>query len=373
MVVKEDIPMFEHWGSIGHSMFTLFQVATGDSWASGVVRPVLKHDPNLVLFFIGFVCVTQFAVLNVVVAVIVDNVLKEALKTDEEIVKQVEGEMQNVMYELFDIFKHMDLDSSGEITRDEFQTGLSSTKVQASLERLGISFVDAEDIFDILDHDSSGTIKLEEFIEGCMKSRGPAQAKDLLEVNCNVYECVRILNVIAEGLLDLQILKVPVNKVNASGQTMRETSLTVTTNDGEATGMLMRKHGCAQMFWHKLEMEQPLVNAVGSLRQDVEQHFAKVQTSMEGLACFEHRPGEAAETLLQVDSYLTRIEACLASFSISSSDSGSDSMLNPSASSDEPHSMTPVPMVMDGSQTAIAFLPPRIAEGGPKKTTLSVM
>merc|ERR1711937_449892 len=123
----------------------------------------------------------------------------------------------------------MDLDSSGEITKDEFKAGLSSFKVQASMERLGISFVDAEDIFDILDHDHSGSIKLEEFIEGCMKSRGPAQARDLLEVNCNVYECVRILNMIAEGLLGLQILKVPVDKVNTSGQTMRETSLTVTT------------------------------------------------------------------------------------------------------------------------------------------------
>lgn len=43
--------------SSSSSMFSLFQVATGDSWAGGVVRPVLKHDPNLVLFFIGFVCI----------------------------------------------------------------------------------------------------------------------------------------------------------------------------------------------------------------------------------------------------------------------------------------------------------------------------
>merc|ERR1719171_1549929 len=120
--------------------------------------------------------------------------------------------------------------------------------------------------------------------------------------------------------------------------------------------MTMHKHCSAQIFWHRLEAEahQPFVNAVRSLQQDVEQHFAKVQTSMESLPCVEHRPGEAAETLLQVNSYLTKIEACIASLSTSGSASGSDSMLNPSGSSNESHSMTPLPMVMDGSQSIIA-------------------
>eukprot|EP00746_Dinoflagellata_sp_MGD_P021003 gnl/MRDRNA2_/MRDRNA2_148969_c0_seq1.p1 gnl/MRDRNA2_/MRDRNA2_148969_c0~~gnl/MRDRNA2_/MRDRNA2_148969_c0_seq1.p1 ORF type:complete len:573 (-),score=98.42 gnl/MRDRNA2_/MRDRNA2_148969_c0_seq1:565-2283(-) len=199
----EDDPLInEYFGSIPRSMFTLIQVTTGDSWASGVVRPVLVHSPNMVIFFILFVCLTQFAVLNVVVAVIVENVLKEAMETEQEKIQQAEQELRQALYSIFDAFQEMDRNKDGTLTRREFLEGLSNPLVRTCLSAVGITMESAEEMFDILDYDGSGTMSLEEFTNGCMKGRGTAQAKDLLHNSCQIFAVKDSVNLILEKLSD---------------------------------------------------------------------------------------------------------------------------------------------------------------------------
>jgi voltage-gated sodium channel len=90
----------EHFGSIGGSMFTLFQVMTGDGW-SDVVRTLLpKHPWAGWGFFIPFIVLTSFAVLNLFIAVIVEALQQgqaEALAEKQEQMKtELEGEIQDV-------------------------------------------------------------------------------------------------------------------------------------------------------------------------------------------------------------------------------------------------------------------------------------
>lgn len=69
----------ELFGTIGASMFTLFQIMTLEGWSDGVVRPVMKVYPHSWLFFIPFIIVTSFAVLNLFIGIIVDamNIIHE--------------------------------------------------------------------------------------------------------------------------------------------------------------------------------------------------------------------------------------------------------------------------------------------------------
>jgi voltage-gated sodium channel len=65
---------FPDWfGSIGASAFSLFQIMTLASWSMGIVRPVMEVYPWAWAFFVPFILVTSFAVLNLVVAVIVNS------------------------------------------------------------------------------------------------------------------------------------------------------------------------------------------------------------------------------------------------------------------------------------------------------------
>lgn len=63
---------FPEWfGSLGETYFTLFQVLTLESWSMGIARPVMEKFPMAYLFFVPFVLLTSFVVLNVFIAVIV--------------------------------------------------------------------------------------------------------------------------------------------------------------------------------------------------------------------------------------------------------------------------------------------------------------
>ncbi len=65
---------FPEWfGSIGASLYTLFQIMTLESWSMGIVRPVLEVYPYAWLFFVPFIMMTTFAVVNLLVGLIVNS------------------------------------------------------------------------------------------------------------------------------------------------------------------------------------------------------------------------------------------------------------------------------------------------------------
>ena len=67
-------PTFPEWfGTLGASLYTLFQVMTLESWSMGIVRPVMDVHPQSWLFFVPFILVTAFAVMNLVVGLIVST------------------------------------------------------------------------------------------------------------------------------------------------------------------------------------------------------------------------------------------------------------------------------------------------------------
>lgn len=75
----ETARMRELFGSVVRSMYTLFQVQTLESWSEAIARPVLRRRPELVLFFLPYVVLITICVLNVIVAIIVENVIKDTL------------------------------------------------------------------------------------------------------------------------------------------------------------------------------------------------------------------------------------------------------------------------------------------------------
>lgn len=68
----QDPQMQEWFGSISASLYTLFQIMTLESWSMGIVRPTMTIFPLSWLFFVPFIIVTSFAVLNLFIGIIVD-------------------------------------------------------------------------------------------------------------------------------------------------------------------------------------------------------------------------------------------------------------------------------------------------------------
>lgn len=92
----------EFFGSIGASLYTLFQIMTLESWSMGVVRPVMELYPYAWLFFIPFILVATFTMLNLFIAIIVNAMqtfneqeqqqAAEALQQNQQLEEQTRDE-----------------------------------------------------------------------------------------------------------------------------------------------------------------------------------------------------------------------------------------------------------------------------------------
>lgn len=73
---------------IGASMYTVFQVMILESWSMGIVRPVMDVYPDAWLFFLPFIFVTTFTVLNLFIALIVNSMQSLQSETNERLSKE---------------------------------------------------------------------------------------------------------------------------------------------------------------------------------------------------------------------------------------------------------------------------------------------
>ena len=74
---------FPEWfGTLGLSAYSLFQIMTLESWSMGIVRPVMEEYPFAWMFFVPFIMVTTFAVVNLIVGLIV-NSMQDAHQEEE--------------------------------------------------------------------------------------------------------------------------------------------------------------------------------------------------------------------------------------------------------------------------------------------------
>ena len=103
---------FPDWfGNIGASMYTLFQVMTLESWSMGIVRPVMEQFPYAWAFFIPFITVTTFTVLNLFIGIIVDAMA--TLKEEEQLAKAKESDVDShildIKHDIESLREHLDM------------------------------------------------------------------------------------------------------------------------------------------------------------------------------------------------------------------------------------------------------------------------
>ncbi|WP_370632778.1 ion transporter [Halobacillus sp. Nhm2S1] len=74
----------EYFGNVGLSTLTLFQVFTLESWASGVFRPIFAEITWSWIYFVSFIVVSAFIILNLIIGEIVNNAQQLSEHAEEE-------------------------------------------------------------------------------------------------------------------------------------------------------------------------------------------------------------------------------------------------------------------------------------------------
>lgn len=106
---------FPDWfGHVGRSLYTLFQVMTLESWSMGISRPVMQAFPYAWAFFVPFILIATFTMLNLFIAVIVTatqnyseaqqaETLQAVEEAREHIEADVHGELRALRAELAEL------------------------------------------------------------------------------------------------------------------------------------------------------------------------------------------------------------------------------------------------------------------------------
>jgi len=117
---------FPEWfGSIASSMYTLFQVMTLESWSMGIVRPIMEKFPYAWLFFVPYILIATFTMLNLFIAIIVNAMQSQTEKETETLVQTVETETRCV-----------DENLSGQLERIQAELGQMRALLEATHQQI---------------------------------------------------------------------------------------------------------------------------------------------------------------------------------------------------------------------------------------------
>ena len=90
---------FPEWfGTIPRAMYTLFQVMTLESWSMGISRPVMEAYSYAWAYFVPFVLISSFVMMNVVVGIVVNAIsevteVNDGEKHDESVNVDIKSEI----------------------------------------------------------------------------------------------------------------------------------------------------------------------------------------------------------------------------------------------------------------------------------------
>ncbi|MBU2531430.1 MAG: ion transporter [Alphaproteobacteria bacterium] len=90
----------EMFGTIGASLYTLFQVMTLEGWSGDVVRPVMEKHPFAWAVFVPYIVVVTFAVLNLFIGIVVDAMQQQGDESRGQIIEVTEREFEALMGEI---------------------------------------------------------------------------------------------------------------------------------------------------------------------------------------------------------------------------------------------------------------------------------
>jgi len=83
----------EWFGSLPASLYSLFQVMTLESWSMGIVRPVMETHPWAWVFFVPFIIIATFTILNLFIGIIVSTMQELSMIPEVQIVHPETAEL----------------------------------------------------------------------------------------------------------------------------------------------------------------------------------------------------------------------------------------------------------------------------------------
>lgn len=175
----------ELFGTVGKSMYTLFELLTLENW-NDIGRPLVMKNGLFMVFFIVFFMLFSFGLMNMIVGLVVEKTIHQSQNSEANKMKEKNLESKNAIKDLRRVYLEMDGNEDGVLSLEEMEQSVDKPTVVQVLERLGVHVEQIKDLFDILDVDQSQTVDVEEFIEGMTKLKGKFRTRDFIATQMSV-------------------------------------------------------------------------------------------------------------------------------------------------------------------------------------------
>jgi len=97
----------EDFGHLGLTLYSLFQIMTLESWSEAIARPVMETYPLAWVYFVSFILITAFTVLNLFIGIIVNTMQEQHYEEEEarrgEMEARAHAEREEILHLMRDI------------------------------------------------------------------------------------------------------------------------------------------------------------------------------------------------------------------------------------------------------------------------------
>jgi len=173
-------------------------VICGDSWGATTI-PIIEAYPWTAPFFVAVVISLHLAMLNLIMAVIVDKAHERRQEDVKRLAKKRENEAAAAQDRFLGLCEELDQDQDGTLTLKELYDGFEqSPELRDTLRVMDINKGDLDVVFRILDADHSGDVDYKEFAEQLYKMKNHSAQTFLVfikhyvtEIRCHLVEQVK--------------------------------------------------------------------------------------------------------------------------------------------------------------------------------------
>lgn len=171
----------EYFGSVSRSFLTLLQVVTLSQWGD-VVRRVLHVYPYLVVFFVSFVLLTAYGLVQSIVGVVAAASFAQAEKRRGANEDKEKEFRQNLGDKVRAIFADIDKDCDGLVTVNEVREGLEDYNLVPLFKRLEVPEMTAEQISCLGDITGEGKVHYNDFVERIVAMDDDVKTRDYIRL-----------------------------------------------------------------------------------------------------------------------------------------------------------------------------------------------
>jgi len=182
--------LITEFGSVLSIMVTLFMsISGGRDWRE-FYSPLLNMNTLAGVAFLIYIFFVVFGVLNVVTGAFVDSMRQVSQRDNDLVIEEELKKVNEFKSEIRLIFEEADVDGSGTLSWDEFESHLQDERVRAYFASLQLDIAEARALFVLLDVEETDEVPIEKFINGCLRMRGDAKS---IDVNMILYENEKML------------------------------------------------------------------------------------------------------------------------------------------------------------------------------------